>query len=100
MAPTTELRLELLKAALELARKTRSSSLHVLFPTEEQAGELEAAEHELAHQMPHVEAVGGRIEPAIQRERTGGRAFGEFQAVGAIGHEAAPVQLLQNAHRA
>jgi len=43
MAPTPELRRELLRAALELARKTRSSSLHVLFPTEEQACEVEAA---------------------------------------------------------
>jgi uncharacterized protein len=43
MAPTPELRRELLKTALELARKTRSSSLHVLFPTEEQVSEVEAA---------------------------------------------------------
>jgi predicted N-acyltransferase len=43
MAPTAELRQKLLRAALELAKQTRSSSLHVLFPLAEQAGELESA---------------------------------------------------------
>ncbi len=43
LAPTAELRQKLLRAALELAKQTRSSSLHVLFPLPEQAGEVESA---------------------------------------------------------
>jgi predicted N-acyltransferase len=43
LAPTAELRHKLLRAALDLAKQTRSSSLHVLFPLPEQASELESA---------------------------------------------------------
>lgn len=42
LAPTAGLRRRLLDVALEMAAEERCSSLHVLFPPEEQAGELEA----------------------------------------------------------
>jgi hypothetical protein len=43
LAPTPELRQGLLRAALELAREIRASSLHLLFPPPEQASEVESA---------------------------------------------------------
>ena len=43
LAPTAALRRRLLERALELAAAERCSSLHVLFPPEEQASELEGA---------------------------------------------------------
>jgi hypothetical protein len=43
LAPTAALRQQLLSAALELAKESRSSSLHILFPPPEQARELESA---------------------------------------------------------
>ena len=43
LAPTAALRQQLLSAALELAKESRASSLHVLFPPPEQAPELESA---------------------------------------------------------
>ena len=33
------------------------------------AGELEAPQHELAHEVPDMEAVAGRVEAAVERDR-------------------------------
>ncbi|MEO8629464.1 MAG: peptidogalycan biosysnthesis protein, partial [Betaproteobacteria bacterium] len=43
LAPTPELRASLLRAALEIAKATHVSSLHILFPPSEQAGDFDHA---------------------------------------------------------
>jgi predicted N-acyltransferase len=42
LGESPEIRAELIRTALDLARETGASSLHCLFPTEDQAGELRA----------------------------------------------------------
>jgi hypothetical protein len=74
------------------ARGAAGESEHVM------AGELEAAERDLAHEMADVKRVAGRIEAAIDRERALREALGERAFVGAIGDEAAPFQVFEQVH--
>ena len=62
------------------------------------AGELEAAERELAHEVADVESVGGGIEAAIERDRTLGDALGQRIEIGAVGEEAAPAKVFDDRH--
>jgi predicted N-acyltransferase len=49
LAPSSETRLQLLDAALAVAHETQASSLHVLFPREEEKADLEQAGLTLRH---------------------------------------------------
>src|SRR5690606_20886118 len=57
------------------------------------AGELEATQHQLPHEVPDVKRVAGRVEAAIQRHRSLAQALGERVKVGAIGQQAAPLEV-------
>ena len=61
------------------------------------AQQLKSPQREQRHEIAHVQAVGGGIETAVER---GGHseALGQLRGVRAIGHEAAPVEFVQNAH--
>lgn len=56
------------------------------------AGELEAAQEELRHEVADVERIARGIEAAIDRDRAGGEALGERGAIGATGVEATPLE--------
>jgi hypothetical protein len=62
-------------------------------------GILKASQREQRHEMPYVQAVAGRIEAAVKREWRG-HSLRQFRRVGAIGDEAAPLEFIQNVHRA
>ena len=62
------------------------------------AGELKTAQHQLAHEMPDVEGIAGGIEAAIQCDRSLSEALGERFFVGAVGDEAAPLEVFEEIH--
>ena len=57
------------------------------------AGELEAAQGELAEQVADVQAVGRRIEADVDADRPGGQPGGERGPVGRVVHEATGLEL-------
>ncbi len=57
------------------------------------AGQLEAAEIAQLEEMPHVEAVGRRVEPAVRRQRSGVEAAGQ-RGIGHLMDEAAEAEVL------
>jgi hypothetical protein len=61
------------------------------------AAVLKAPECEQRHKMPDVQAVGGRVKAAVERD--GLHALTQRGRVRAIGDEAAPFQFLQDVHR-
>src|SRR5664280_2229510 len=61
-------------------------------------GELEPAQHQLAHEVADVEAVASRIETAIERDRPGGEALAETDEVGAIRDQFAPLEVFEEVH--
>ena len=63
------------------------------------AEQLKPAQRQQRHEIAHVQTVRRRVKAAVKRNRCG-HAFGQFRRVGAIGHEAAPFEFFQNAHRA
>ena len=60
--------------------------------------ELEAAQHELAHEVPDMEAVAGGIEAAVERDRPGGEPLAQAGDVGAIGDQSAPCEVFEKVH--
>jgi hypothetical protein len=60
--------------------------------------QLKAAQRQLRHQVTDVERVPGRIEAAIKRDRSCAEALGERSKVGAIGDEAAPLEVFDQVH--
>jgi hypothetical protein len=60
------------------------------------AGLLESAQNEQANQVAEMEAVGSRVEADVERHR--GRAGREkpfeFVAIGHVGNQPAPLQVL------
>ena len=62
------------------------------------AGELETAQSELAHEMADVKRVTGRIEAAIQCDGALSEALSERFFVGAVGDEAAPLEVFEEVH--
>ena len=75
---------------------------HTSCPASEGEGmvprELKTAESELAHEMTDVQGVTGRSEATIERERSFSQALGERVKVGAVGQEAAPLQVFDQSH--
>lgn len=61
--------------------------------------QLKAAQRQLRHQVTDVERVPGRIEAAIKRDRPRAQALGERSKVGAIGDEAAPLEVFDQVHQ-
>ena len=65
------------------------------------AGLLKAAQNEQADQVAEVEAVGGGVEADVKRH--GGRARRKeplkFVAIGHVGDQPAPVQILKDGGR-
>ncbi len=61
-------------------------------------GQLESSKCQLAHQMAYMEGVSGGIESAIECQRPFGQALGERIKVGAVGMEAAPLQVFDQCH--
>ena len=61
-------------------------------------GELETSESQLPHEVADMERVSCGIESAIEREGPFGQALGERIKVGAVGIEAAPLQVFDQCH--
>lgn len=64
------------------------------------AGELEAAQHQLAHQMPDVQAVRGRIEAAVERDRPLGEPLAQAVEIRAVGDQVAVFEVGDQVHGA
>ena len=62
------------------------------------AGELEAAQHDLADQVADVEPVGRRVEADVDADRAVGEALGQRVAVGGVVDEAAGVEVGEQVH--
>ena len=55
---------------------------------------LEAAQGEEGDQVAHVKAVGRGVEAGVKGRRTFGEALGQRIEIGAVGIEAAPMELV------
>jgi hypothetical protein len=62
------------------------------------AGKLKTAQRELAHEVTDVERIAGGVEAAIQRDGALSEALGERFFVGAVGDEAAPLEVFEEIH--
>ena len=63
------------------------------------AQQLKPAQRQQRHQVAHVQAVGGRVEPAVEGDRARADAFGQLRRVRAIRQQPAPLEFFQNVHR-
>ena len=62
------------------------------------SAELEAPQGEEGHEIADVQGIGGRIEAAIKGEGPFAKALGKRREVGAVGDEAAPLQVFEEGH--
>ena len=60
------------------------------------AGELEAAQHQQRDQVPEVQRVRRRVEPAVQRHRGRAQHRYEVGAVGVVVDEATCVEVVED----
>jgi hypothetical protein len=59
-------------------------------------GQLDPAESQERHQTAHVQAVGGGVEAHVDRARRLGQMRGELVGRRDVGHESAPVEILEH----
>ena len=63
------------------------------------AQQLEPAQRQQRHEVADVQAVGGGVKAAVERDGAWADAFRQLLRVGAIGQQAAPLEFVQNVHR-
>ena len=60
---------------------------------------LKSSQGDQGNKMPHVQAVGCGIKAAIKRDRTLRKTLFQCFGIRAVGHEAAPLEFLENIHK-
>ena len=59
-------------------------------------GPLQVAQHDQLHEVAEVQRGGGRVEPAVRRDRPVGECLAQRGLVGGLRHQATPLQLVED----